>query len=148
LHAVGAAHREALVAFLAAGVVGVADHAHAGGGGALQAIGDLVEHLRQVALDVGAAGVERQLVGNHEVQLVVGRLLDHHARALGGGFQVGLQRRQPRGPAVGGRSLGLGGGRGPVGRRRGRLRSATGDEQQHGRGRARNNELPHEYSLE
>jgi len=67
-----------------AGVVGVADDAHFGIRVVAQARGELVEDRLEVGLDVGPAGVERNVAGNLQLQLVVGRLGHRHAGALGG----------------------------------------------------------------
>ncbi|MNV91847.1 hypothetical protein D3C71_1863880 [compost metagenome] len=68
----------------------MAHDAHIGVHVVAQAIGEAVKHRSEVALDVGAAGVERDVAGNVELELVVLRLRHGNARALRRGFHLAL----------------------------------------------------------
>ncbi|EWS59523.1 hypothetical protein Y694_02649 [Methylibium sp. T29-B] len=83
-HALRAVDRQRVVDRVAAGAVGVADHAHLQRRVVGQAVGKAVEHGAQFGLDGRLAGVEGDVARHVELELVVGGARHVDAGALRG----------------------------------------------------------------
>jgi len=82
-HARGAVDRERVVDRVVAGAVRVADDPHGRRGIRAKRLREAVEDRPEVRLDVGSSGAERHVARHLELELVVGRLRDRDAGALG-----------------------------------------------------------------
>src|SRR5574338_1172879 len=96
----GAVDRQGVVDGVRTGAVGVADDPYRGHRVLVQGGGQAVEHRAHVRLDVVAAGVEGDVAGDVELQLVVGGLGDAHAGAGGGLLHGGLLLLHVLGPQI------------------------------------------------